>query len=137
MKRMNTVRSHMKASKVVAGLLALVAACGPNEASEPESPSTALEFTAPRVVSLETDNGATPMLFTTSGGDRVLAWVSAEGGGKDGRLHFSVTRAKEPKPRETVTVRDPLGPIEPHGEAPPKIAEGYEGELYVLYAVGK
>lgn len=137
MKRMNTVRSHMKASKVVAGLLALVAACGPNEASESESPSTALEFTSPRVVSLETDNGATPMLFTTSGGDRVLAWVSAEGGGEDGRLHFSVTRAKEPTPRETVTVSDPLGPIEPHGEAPPKIAEGDEGELHVLYAVGK
>ena len=34
-------------------------------------------------------------------------------------------------------LRDSLGPIEPHGEAPPKLAYGPDGTLYALYAVGK
>jgi hypothetical protein len=32
---------------------------------------------------------------------------------------------------------DPLGPIEPHGEAPPRLAADAKGDLYALYAVGK
>ena len=63
-------------------------------------------------------------------GKRAVAWVSAPGGGTDGRLYVSTGGA----PSE---LRDSLGPIEPHGEAPPKMAYGPDGTLYALYAVGK
>jgi hypothetical protein len=36
-----------------------------------------------------------------------------------------------------VTVRDPLGAIEAHGEAPPQLAADSQGGISVLYAVGK
>jgi hypothetical protein len=36
-----------------------------------------------------------------------------------------------------VTVRDPLGAIEAHGEAPPQLAADQAGGISVLYAVGK
>lgn len=98
---------------------------------------SALEFSPARVVSQETTNGATPMLLTTTAGDRLLAWVSAEDGGPDGRLHFSVTPAGATEPLPTVTVADPLGGVEPHGEAPPKLAQGDDGAVYLLYSVGK
>ena len=96
-----------------------------------------LEFSPAQVVSHETANGATPMLLTTTAGDRVLAWVSAEDGGHEGRLHFSVTPAGATEALTTVTVADELGGIEPHGEAPPKLAQGDDGAVYVLYSVGK
>lgn len=110
---------------------ALVAACGGLGA---ESPS---RFTPARVVSQETENGATPMFLATPGGDRVVAWVSAPGGGSDGSLHVSVTPAGAEEALPTVTVRDPLGPIEAHGEAPPQLAADSAGGISVLYAVGK
>ena len=58
-------------------------------------------------------------------GKRAVAWVSAPGGGTDGRLYVSTGGA----PSE---LRDSLGPIEPHGEAPPKMAYGPDGTLYAL-----
>ena len=64
-----------------------LAACGGLGA---ESPT---RFTPARVVSQETENGATPMFLATPGGGRVVAWVSAPGGGSDGSLHVSVTPA--------------------------------------------
>jgi hypothetical protein len=109
----------------------LVAACGGLGA---ESPA---RFTPARVVSQETENGATPMFLATHGGGRVVAWVSAPGGGSDGSLHISVTPAGAKAALPTVTVRDPLGAIEAHGEAPPQLAVDAAGGISVLYAVGK
>jgi hypothetical protein len=108
---------------------AFLAACG--STAENVAP-----FAAARVVSLETENGATPMFLATPAGDRVVAWVSAPEGGADGRLHLSVTPGGAGMALPTVTVRDPLGGIEAHGEAPPQLAAGEDG-IYVLYVVGK
>jgi hypothetical protein len=49
----------------------------------------------------------------------------------------SVTPAGAPAALPSVTVRDPLGPIEAHGEAPPQLAADAKGGISVLYAVGK
>jgi hypothetical protein len=113
----------------VVALAALAAACG----DESDRPA----FSPARVVSQETENGATPMFLATPGGDRVVAWVSAPGGGADGSLHVSITPAGADAPLPTVTVRDSLGAIEAHGEAPPQLAAGPDGAVAVLYAVGK
>jgi len=84
----------------------------------------------PETVSTATTVGAAPMFALSPSGKRAVAWVSAPGGGTDGRLYVSTGAA----PSE---LRDSLGPIEPHGEAPPKISYGPNGSLYALYAVGK
>src|SRR5918992_1968729 len=97
----------------------------------------AVDFNPARVVSHETENGATPMFLSTSRGDRVVAWVSAPQGGSDGSLNVSVTPAGATGPLPTVTIRDSLGAIEAHGEAPPQLAGDSVGAIYVLYAVGK
>jgi len=81
-------------------------------------------------VSASTTVGSAPMFALSPTGKRAVAWVSAPGGGTDGRLYVSTGGA----PSE---LRDSLGPIEPHGEAPPKISYGPDGTLYALYAVGK
>ena len=84
----------------------------------------------PETVSTATTVGAAPMFALSPSGKRAVAWVSAPGGGTDGRLYVSTGGA----PSE---LRDSLGPIEPHGEAPPKLSYGPNGTLYALYAVGK
>ena len=110
---------------------ALAAACGGLGAeSRPV-------FSPARVISQETENGATPMFLSTPDGGRVVAWVSAAGGGSDGSLHVSVTPAGATGALPTVTVRDPAGPIEAHGEAPPQLAVDRDGGISVLYTVGK
>ncbi|HEX5631983.1 MAG TPA: sialidase family protein [Gemmatimonadales bacterium] len=91
----------------------------------------------PVVVSTATDNGATPMFLTAPDGARVVSWVSAPGGGAEGVLNVSVTPMDAAGAEPTVTIRDTLGPIEPHGEAPPQLAADSTGRLYALYAVGK
>jgi hypothetical protein len=108
----------------------LVAACGPAD------DGGAGRFTPARLVSAETENGATPMFLVTPAGQQVLAWVSAPGGGEDGRLHVVVTPPGQAA-GTPVTLTDPLGPIEPHGESPPQLAADGTGRLYVQYAVGK
>ena len=70
------------------------------------------------------------MFAVSPAGKRAVAWVSAPGGGTDGRLYVATGGA----PSE---LRDSLGPIEPHGEAPPKIAYAPDGGLFALYAVAK
>ena len=117
----------MKLGPMVLGVAAVLAGCG----GEP-----ALDFTPARVVSHETENGATPMFLATPRGDRVVAWVSAPGGGADGSLHLSVTPAGAAKPLPSVTLEDPLGPIEAHGEAPPQLAADRSGAISALYVVG-
>jgi hypothetical protein len=84
----------------------------------------------PETISAATTVGAAPMFAVSPAGKRAVAWVSAPGGGTDGRLYVATSGA----PSE---LRDTLGPIEPHGEAPPKLAYGADGSLYALYAVGK
>ncbi len=82
---------------------------------------TELVFDSAHVVSAVTQVGAAPILALTPDGRHATAWVSAPGGGADGRLHVMVAREGD----TSTTVRelsDPLGPIEPHGEAPPKLA---------------
>lgn len=82
-------------------------------------------------LSATTTVGAAPMFAVGPGGTQAAAWVSAPGGGTDGRLYVSVA---DGKPTE---IRDTLGPIEAHGESPPKITYGSDGSLYALYTVGK
>jgi hypothetical protein len=110
---------------------ALVAACGGLGAESRPA------FSPARVISQETENGATPMFLSTPDGGRVVAWVSAAGGGSDGSLHVSVTPAGATGALPTVTVRDPAGPIEAHGEAPPQLAADRDGGISILYTVGK
>jgi hypothetical protein len=71
------------------------------------------------------------MLAVAGSGARAAAWVSAPGGGTDGRLYVQVdsTRVAE--------IVDSLGPIEPHGEAPPKLAWAPDGTLHALYVVAR
>ncbi len=94
-------------------------------------------FTAARVISQETENGATPMFVAMPDGGSVVAWVSAPDGGSDGSLHVSVTPPGASEPLPASTFRDPLGPIEAHGEAPPQLAADSAGRVSVLYTVGK
>jgi hypothetical protein len=116
---------------VVFSVGALAAACGGLGAESRE------RFTPARVISQETENGATPMFLALPAGGRVVAWVSAPDGGSNGSLNLSVTPAATAEPLPTVTVRDPLGAIEAHGEAPPQLAADAQGGISVLYAVGK
>jgi hypothetical protein len=109
----------------------LLAACGGLGAESRPA------FSPARVISQETENGATPMFLSTPDGGRVVAWVSAAGGGSDGSLHVSVTPAGATGALPTVTVRDPAGPIEAHGEAPPQLAADRDGGISILYTVGK
>lgn len=117
--------------RLLPAVLVLVAACGGLGAESPTG------FTPARVASQETENGATPMFLDSPDGGRVVAWVSAPEGGSDGSLHVSVTPARAKAALPTVTVRDPLGAIEAHGEAPPQLAADAAGGISVLYAVGK
>lgn len=90
----------------------------------------AAEFSAPEVISAATGVGAAPMFATAADGREAIAWVSAVDGGTDGVLHVRVEGT-------TSDLRDPLGPIEPHGEAPPKLAWAADGSLHALWVVGK
>jgi hypothetical protein len=75
--------------------------------------------------------GAAPMVALSPSGARTAAWVSAPDGGSDGRLYVSTDGGPVSE------LRDSLGGIEPHGEAPPKVDYAPNGTLFALYAVGK
>jgi hypothetical protein len=90
-----------------------------------------VRFSEPQVLSAATGVGATPMFAVSAEGREAVAWVSAEGGGTDGRLHVRVDTGP------AVTLVDSLGPIQPHGEAPPKLAWSSDGALHALWVVGK
>ena len=112
---------------IAIALLICAAAC------RPESRVTLAEA---RPVSTRTSVGAAPMVAVSAGGPRATAWVSAPGGGSDGRLYVAVDSGTGAT-AAPVELSDPLGPIEAHGEAPPKLAYGADGSLYALYVVGK
>lgn len=119
--------------------LGLLAACSrPSGEAAGDAPvaATPASFTPAQVVSQATANGATPMFLVTPAGDRVLSWVSAPDGGHAGQLNVQVTPAGGGDP-VTATLTDPLGGVEPHGEAPPQLAADGRGGLYALYAVGE
>jgi hypothetical protein len=88
-------------------------------------------FDDAEVLSQVTSVGAAPMIALSPTGRQTVAWVSAPDGGADGRLYTSTDGAQ---PTE---LRDAEGGIEPHGEAPPKVAYAPDGTLHALYAVGR
>lgn len=88
----------------------------------------------PQVVSSATANGATPMFAVADDGTRLLSWVAAVDGGSHGVLHL---RSEGPAGVITSSLADPLGGIEPHGEAPPVVVAGGAGVVYALYTVGQ
>lgn len=90
-----------------------------------------VELTDAVAVSRSTSVGTAPMFAVSPDGEEAIAWVSAPDGGTDGRVYISVSG------REPVELRDTLGPIEPHGESPPKIAFANDGALHVLYVVAR
>src|SRR2546423_10715783 len=75
--------------------------------------------------------GTAPMFAVSSNGTEAAAWVSAPHGGTDGRLYIRRDGGA------AVELRDSLGPIEPHGESPPKLAYSPDGALNALYVVTK
>lgn len=84
-----------------------------------------------KALSAPTSVGTTPMFAVSPKGTQAVAWVSAPNGGSDGRLYVSVAGAAP------VEIRDTLGPIEVHGESPPKLAYAPSGELVAVYVVGR
>ncbi|HET8769961.1 MAG TPA: sialidase family protein [Gemmatimonadaceae bacterium] len=118
----------------LAAVTLTLASCG--------APTTDLQFDEPLVISAATGVGAAPMFAVAPDGREAIAWVSAEGGGTDGRLHVRVSddggaSASSAGNQHSTVLSDPLGPIEPHGEAPPKLAWSADGSLHALYVVGK
>lgn len=112
----------------------LAAACG----GEASPPPTDGPFSPAVVVSEATSHGATPMFTVAAGGARVLSWVAEGPSGSDSgsALHVQVDPADGGPVRRSVLV-DPLGGIEPHGEAPPQVATGPDGSIHALYTVGR
>ncbi len=111
-----------------------------NAASEASAAPALVVFASEAPLSAVTEVGAAPVLALAATGERATAWVSAPGGGTEGRLYVSVATSGNAF-ASPVELRDPLGPIEPHGEAPPKLAWGKsrDGQLTLgaLYVVGK
>ncbi len=103
-------------------LIAAVVACS-------RSPEVSLG--AAELLNAGAEVGAAPMVALSPTGARTVAWVSAPEGGSDGRLYISTNGGPVSE------LRDSLGGIEPHGEAPPKVDYAPNGTLYALYAVGK
>ncbi|NUP71466.1 MAG: exo-alpha-sialidase [Gemmatimonadaceae bacterium] len=75
--------------------------------------------------------GTAPMFAVSREAAEAAAWISAPDGGSDGRLEVRVGDGR------VVQLRDSLGPIEPHGESPPKLAWSPDGSLDALYVVAK
>lgn len=93
--------------------------------------SKPIELSEAQAVTRSTNVGTAPMFTVSQLGTEAAAWVSAPGGGTDGRLYVSVAGA------DPAELRDSLGPIEAHGESPPKITYGPDGALNAIYVVGK
>lgn len=84
-----------------------------------------------QTLSAPTAVGTAPMFAVSRSGEEAAAWVSAPNGGTDGRLYISVNGGTP------VELTDSLGPIEAHGESPPKLAYGNDGALNAIYVVAK
>lgn len=106
-------------------MLGVGAGCGRSP-----GPPAVVGFGPPELASASTGRGAAPMLVVSPAGDRVLSWVAEDSAGV-GALHVEVTGPTGVAGPVSV-IRDPLGGIEPHGEAPPRLAAGPDGSLYAL-----
>jgi hypothetical protein len=92
-------------------------------------------FGAAIVASAATANGATPMFAVAPSGSQFISWVAPGDSGDVEQLHVEV-RHSDGSIVETV-LTDPLGSIEPHGEAPPQVVVGPDGTVHALYTVGR
>lgn len=108
-----------------------LAACAAPAPSEGEPAG----FGPRRLASAETANGATPMLIISAAGTRALSWVADPHTGEPSELHLVLRRPDGETTRSVL--RDPLGAIEPHGEAPPQLAFAADGEVVAVYTVGR
>jgi hypothetical protein len=101
------------------------------ERPKPRAESRSVTLGDARAVSRATEVGTAPTFAVSESGTGVVAWVSAPGGGSDGRLYVQVgdSAARE--------LRDPLGPVVGYGEAPPKLVFGPDGSLSALYVIGR
>lgn len=109
---------------VGAGLVVVAGACSSNQTS-------GITLAAAVAASVPTGVGTAPVIALSAQGRRATAWVSAPDSGTDGRLYVSIDDGAP------VEIRDSIGPIEAHGEAPPKLAYDTAGVLHALYVVGK
>jgi peroxiredoxin len=120
--------------------LPLLVACTAPDGKRAAAAVPTLAFGAPLTLSAVTEVGAAPILAIAPDGRQATAWVSAPNGGTLGRLYVSVADSTG-APGEPGELVDPLGPIEPHGEAPPKLAwarrAGGGMTLGALYVVGR
>jgi peroxiredoxin len=113
-----------------------------SNAASNASSTAAIVFDSAEVLSAVSGVGAAPILALAPDGRRASAWVSAPDGGTDGRLHVLITADGSTADAVVQHVlTDPLGPIEPHGEAPPKLAWATRADgtstLGALYVVGR
>ncbi len=106
--------------------IVLLAAC-----STPEVNATSIAFGDAERPGLGSPRGTAPMFAVTPDGREAIAWVSAPDGGTDGRLYVQIGSASP------VELRDSLGPIEGHGEAPPKLVIGPDGVAHAIYVVSR
>lgn len=109
----------------------LAVAAAAVSASCAAAPNSSVRLADAVPLSAPTSVGTAPMFAVSPAGAQAVAWVSAPNGGTDGRLYVSVAAAP---PTE---LRDSLGPVEAHGEAPPKLAFAPDGALFAIYTVGK
>jgi hypothetical protein len=112
--------SHLSKLALACAFTIVTAACAQRSAPE---------FKPAEELSVAGDVGTAPMFAVSPSGAEAAAWVSAPNGGTDGRLYIRVDGGTP------VELRDPLGPVEPHGEAPPKLAYSPDGALNALYVV--
>ena len=124
---MRSVRRSVGRSVCAVVLAACSSAAGDSGAGAPS-------FGPEEVLSLATVNGATPMLLVTPGGERVVSWVAEPDSATPSRLYFSINGGTG---AVSGVLADPLGAVEPHGEAPPQLAAGSDGAVFALYTVGK
>lgn len=113
----------MSLTEAVAAIVAVAATTACN--------APPVHFADSEQISRSTDVGTAPMFAMSPAGVRAVAWVSAPDSGTDARLYIAVGEARP------VELRDQLGPVEAHGEAPPKLAYGPDGALNALYVVPK
>lgn len=101
-------------------LVFLIAACGGDQR---------ISLEAPEALTATADIGGAPMFAVAADGREAVAWVVDDTTTDRGGLFVRVGHAAPTR------VVDPLGPITPHGEAPPKLAWAVDGSLHALYVL--
>jgi len=127
-KRTVTTARSVRVVVMSLSILAMMSACEYNGAG---ANTSSVILSVPTIVSTPTGVGTTPAFALSPKGDRAIAWVSAPGGGTDGRLYVSVNGGLP------ATIVDPLGSVQVHSEAPPRLSFAGPHELAALYVVAK